>query len=375
MFTAQMNEALATRRRLFRTRSPRGALVAMLVAAGVGVSLDARASPALEGTRNLGLSGGRASASGSNAALINISAMNDQRQFTVEPIYQYAVRQNQHGLGIVAMDSLLNPRFGIALGYVFMRGQPKVSFLDAETGEEHSLELSSFGHEVFLGISVSLAKNLIVFGLKPKYQYNSLRYRDAEGNAVDAHQKLNTFGLDTAITFNAFGWAAVSVGGDNLVGSYVPPYTSERELNLLSTTAEPGTINPGTLSPISGYPLSLTHGLAVYPLRRPIFSLNFDGTYDFTTYKHDNYTRLTMGGSAEFIAGPVPIRFGTLWDGRGRGSDDDVVFVSGGVGFLRPAKTGSLGVDAGFSFRQQVSGAGKETLIGLNIGIRIHPDL
>jgi hypothetical protein len=137
-----------------------------------------------------------------------------------------------------------------------------------------------------------------------------------------------------------------------------------------------GTIDHGDLNDVSAYPIGFEHGVSVFPLRTQILSLNFDGMYDFTSYHFERYTRLQYGGSAEFIVGPVPLRFGTLWDGRGRGKDDDRVFVAGGVAFVRPAKIGGVGVDVGFGFRQEVMGPpGKETTIGFNLGLRLHPDL
>jgi hypothetical protein len=36
---------------------------------------------------------------------------------------------------------------------------------------------------------------------------------------------------------------------------------------------------------------------------------------------------------------------------------------------------GGVGVDVGFGFTQQVSGPFKDTVIGFNLGLRIHPDL
>ena len=51
-------------------------------------------------------------------------------------------------------------------------------------------------------------------------------------------------------------------------------------------------------------------------------------------------------------------------------------YVAGGVAFVRNAKLGGVGVDVGFGFRQEVAGPpGKETTIGFNLGLRMHPDL
>lgn len=348
----------------------------LLVGATALLPTEASASPAVEGTRNLSLgSVSRASSYGTSAALINASNMPFQREFAIEPMYQLEVQSRTHGLGVVVMDSLNNARVSLALGYLFTRGLPRIHFEDAMTGEVRDFELSRFGHEAFLALSVVVVKNWLSLGLTPKYQYLSLRYRDQDGIAQNAHDRLNAFGLDASATSNFAGWAAVSVVATNLVGNHAPSYTDERAVELTNIDAVDGTFTRGELGELSDYPLGVAHGLSVFPLRRPMLSINFDGTYDFSTYKFEDHVRTTYGGSAEFIAGPVPLRFGSYWDSRGKGSDDDRVFVAGGVAYVKNAKVGGAGVDVGVGFRQQVTGPQKDTVIGLNIGLRLHPDL
>ena len=354
----------------------------LLLAAGVGLAWAApnlaAASPGIDGTRNLSLgSVSRSSSFGTNAALINPSNMNFQQVFAIEPMYQFAIQSRTHGVGLVVMDSLNNSRVSIGLGYLFLRGKPEVRFQD-DTGEITDFELSRFGHEVPLSIGIAVVKRWLSFGIKPKYQYASLRYRNVDGSARNAHDKLNAFGLDLSATANFAGWAALSVVGTNLVGNHSPPFTDERDVRLTNVGArdeDANVLDHDTLPELSEYPLGLAHGVSVFPLRNPDFSLNFDGTYDFTTFRFEKATRLTYGGSAEFVAGPVPLRFGTVWDGRGKGRNDDRVFVAGGIAYVKPAKVGGLGVDVGFGFQQGVSGPKKETVLGLNLGIRLHPDL
>lgn len=336
----------------------------------------ASASPAVEGVRNLSLGGvARASSFGSNAALINPSNMSMEGVFTVDPMYQLGIQSRTHGLGAVAADSLLNPRVAVGMGYLFMKGSPRVSYFDTERMDRREFKLSSYGHEVFLAISVMPVKRWLAIALKGKYQYNSLRYRNSSGDARNAHDKLNAFGLDASVTVNFANWVALAVTGDNLTGHHPPAYTDDRTIRLSGLPVLAGTIDHGRLSELSGYPLMLAHGLSVFPLHTRALSINFDGTYDFTTYRFEKYTRLTYGGSAEFLAGPVPLRLGTVWDSRGRGKDDDRVFLSAGIGYFRPSKAGSVGLDIGFGFRQQVSGPQKETVLGINIGVRIQPDI
>src|SRR5688572_7476430 len=354
-----------------RAQLPLVASVAFLLA-GV-LARPAAASPGVEGTRNLSMGAARSSSFGTNAVLINPSNMPFSPVFTVEPLYQLHLPSRTHGIGAIVMDSLINPRISVGLGYLFMRGTPRVTFMTM-SGDERRLELQRFGHEALAAISVTVVKQWLSLALKPKYQYTSLRYRDDVGLARNAHDKLSAFGLDTALTVHFSGWAALSLMGNNVTGNHAAPYTDERELELLDVGAMPGTIDPGELPELSDYPLTFEHGLAVFPLHHADFSINFDGLYDFTTYRFEDYNRTVLGGSAEYVVGPVPLRFGTIWDGRGRGGGDDKVFVSGGIGFIRPAKPGGIGVDAGFGFRQGVRGDDKDTFLGFNIGLRIHPD-
>ena len=352
-------------------------MLSVAVAAAIsGSPSTAEASPAVDGTRNLSLGGvSHSSSFGSNAALASPAMMSFSPVFTVEAMYQLNVQQRTNGLGLVVMDSLNNARVGLGLGYLFMRGTPEISYLDAETNQEVKLELSRFGHEAFGALSIVAVPNWVSIGLKPKYQYTSLRYRDTEGLARNAHRKLNAFGLDTALSLNIAGFAAISVLGLNVVGNHAPAFTDERDVSLAGLPVAEGSIDNRNLSELSDYPLTLVHGLAVFPLRSPKLSINFDGTYEFTSFRFEDHTRLTYGGSAEFVAGPVPLRFGTIWDNRGKGTDDDRIYVAGGIAYAKDASPGGMGVDIGFGFQQQVSGPLKETILGINLGLRLHPDL
>ena len=350
----------------------RAAVTAVLMLAVVGT---ASASPGVEGSRNLGLSGGRASAYGTTSALANPSNMGFQQQFAIEPMYQVHLPSKTHGVGVAIVDSLNNPRVAIGLGYLFLKGTPTVKF-DTNTMGERELELSRFGHEAFAAINISIIRNWLGIGLKPKYQYASLRYRDDEGMARNAMRRLNAFGLDTSITVNILGLVAVSAIANNVTGNHPPAYTADRNVRIAGVDeVEDLTVDHDSLPALSEYPLTFEHALAVFPLRTPTFSLNFDGIYDFTTYSAFDHVRLQYGGSAEYVLGPVPIRFGTLWDGRGPDDGDERFYISGGVGYVKPAKVGGAGIDAGFSFRQQVTGPVKDTFLGFNLGIRLHPDL
>jgi len=360
-----------------RATTATGSVLGVALAATLSLaSSEAQASPAVDGTRNVSLGGvSRSSSFGSNAALANPAMMSFSPVFTVEAMYQLNIQQRTNGLGFVVMDSLNNPRVGLGLGYLFMRGSPEIGYTDSETSEEIKLELSRFGHEAFGALSIVAIPNWVSIGLKPKYQYTSLRYRDTEGLARNAHKKLNAFGLDTALSINIAGFAAISVLGLNVVGNHAPAFTDERNVSLEGLPVTEGSIDHRRLAELSDYPLTVAHGLSVFPLRSPTFSINFDGTYDFTSFSFEDHTRLTYGGSAEFIAGPVPLRFGTVWDNRGKGSDDDRIYIAGGIAYAKDARPGGMGVDIGFGFQQQVDGPMPETILGFNLGLRLHPDL
>lgn len=349
---------------------------AALTAALLLIASTTHASPGVEGTRNMGMGGGgRSSAFGVSGALINPSNLGFNHVFAIEPMYQVHLPSRTHGIGVAVVDSLNNPRISLGLGYLFLKGTPSVKFDTVAMGERE-LRLSRFGHEAFAAISVAVVKKWLAIGLKPKYQYVSLRYRDDEGLAQNAARRLSAFGLDTSATLNFAGWVALSVLANNVTGNLAPPYTDDRHVTLTDVGYIDGReVDHDRLPELSEYPLTFEHGLAVFPLHHADFSLNFDGIYDFTTYRFENYTRVQYTGSAEYVLGPVPIRFGTTWDGRGRGNADDRVYVGGGLAYVKPAKVGGVGIDAGFSVRQQVTGPTKDTFLGFNLGIRIHPDL
>ncbi|PRP95443.1 hypothetical protein ENSA5_39080 [Enhygromyxa salina] len=347
----------------------------------VAFSSVAEASPGVDGTRNLSMGNAtRGSSTGTDAAIINPAGLSYSQQFEIEPIYQFNLQTRTHGLGVFISDSLNSPRLALALGYVFMRGTPQIRYDDI-TGERESLELVNFGHEVSGVLSVTAIKNWLFIGVKPKWQYVSLRYLDTEGVALDYMPKHNAFGLDASIALNFVDWAKIAVVGYNIVGPNPPARTDDpvSEITGLEVDDDPR-FNDENVSRVSDYQRSLGHGLAVFPLRNPNFSLNIDATYDFTSYwdTQNKWTRVTVNAGGEFVAGPVPIRLGGWWDSRGRGSEDDRGYVSAGLGFIRPAKLGGVGVDVGLGFAQQVTGAERsklDTILSLNIGLRLRPDL
>jgi len=342
----------------------------------------AQASPGADGTRNLSMGNAtRGSSTGTDAAIINPAGLSYAQQFEVEPVYQFNLQTRTHGIGVFVSDSLNSPRVALALGYVFMRGTPRIRYDDA-VGERSNFDLVHFGHEVSGVLAVTAVRNWLYIGLKPKWQYVSLRYLDDDGTARNYMPKHNAFGLDAAVALNFLDWAKIAVVGYNLFGPNPPARGDDTTVANLEdvATADPPNYNTENLRRVSDYPRSLGHGLAIYPLRNPNFSLNVDATYDFTSYwtDDDKYTRITVNAGGEFVAGPVPIRLGGWWDSRGRGGLDDRGYVSGGLGFVKPAPLGGMGVDFGVGFAQQVTGAERgqlDTVISVNLGIRLQPDL
>lgn len=377
-----LNSADPAGRRAQTLPRPRRLLRVLAFAlAGLASSL-AQASPGVDGTRNLSMGNAtRGSSTGTDAALINPAGLSYAQQFEIEPIYQFNLQTRTHGMGIFVSDSLNSPRIALALGYVFMRGTPRIRYDDA-VGERQALDLVHFGHEVSGVLAVTAVRNWLYLGIKPKWQYVSLRYLDDRGVANNYSPKLNAFGLDLAIALNLLDFVKIAVVGYNLTGPNAPARgddTTVAELEGIETAEDPN-YNTGNLRRVSDYPRSLGHGLAIFPLRHPNFSLNIDATYDFTSYytADDKYTRITVNAGGEFVAGPVPIRLGGWWDSRGRGKLDDRGYVSAGLGFIKPAPLGGVGVDFGVGFAQQVTGASRgqlDTVISINLGIRLRPDL
>jgi hypothetical protein len=367
--------------RLDRKFGLRAAGLGVAVCAILAIPMTAAASPGVDGTRNLSMGNAtRGSSAGTDAALINPAGLSYTQQFEIEPIYQLDYQTGTHGLGVFVSDSLNSSRFALALGYVFMRGTPRIRYDDV-TGDREALSLVHFGHEVSGVLSVQAVKNWLFIGVKPKWQYTSLRYLDDEGQARNYKPKLNKFGIDVAIALNLLDYVKVAVVGYNLAGPSVPARTDTPPSEVPGiAVADPPRFNDTEIRRTADYARSLGHGIAVFPLRNPNFSLNLDATYDFTTYftKDDKWTRKTINAGGEFVVGPVPIRLGGWWDSRGRGSGDDRGYVSAGFGYIRPAEQGGIGVDIGVGFAQQVTGSiGRDldTILSVNIGLRLRPNL
>jgi hypothetical protein len=304
--------------------------------------------------------------------LINPANLGATRQFEIAPVYQGRIEENTHGAGILAMDSLNNQRIALGLGYIATLGGPRISYTDAG-GETKNLQLTHAGHEVSLPIAVNAVLGWLSFGVRPKFQYTALRFRDADGTRQDARKEQTAFGLDLAATLSLFRAVSVSVIGYNLTGP-APPATT---LNLAPIIYDPATLDRRRVSPVSDYARSLSHAVAVFPTRSPGFSINFDGTYDFTSYwlaSDDKYTRMIFAGGAEYsVRDIVPIRVGGYWDSRGRGKADDRGYIALGVGYTRAPPKGSVGFDLGFGFSRQITGPNPDTRLGVTLGLLLNP--
>ena len=309
----------------------------------------------------------------------NPSGLGLIQQFAIVPAYQINVQDLTHGLSAYVLDSLNNPRFGLALGYEFFKGAPQVGYT-TDGGESADFALSSFGHEASASLSIQAVMGWWWFAVTPKFQYASLRYLDDEGTAVDAQPILKSFGMDVSTTFSLRNWVNIAVIGENLVGNNGPSWTADAPLQI-ENVADVGDseLDLSRVRRTADYPLTVTHSLTIHPTRSPALSLAFDGLHDFSSFRDQEKVRNVYSGGVEFIAGNmVPIRAGFKYDTRGNGTEDDRMYVGGGLGFIRTPKVGGSGVDVGASFSQQVNqvpGVPRDTVVGLHIGIRIHPDL
>ncbi len=313
----------------------------------------------------------RASSRGTGAMLVNPANLGFTRQFELTPTYQARLENNTHGVGFLAMDSLNNERIALGLGYIATVGGPKVRYQDVN-GDEKTLNLVHAGHEVGMPISVNVVLGWLAFGVRPKFQFSALRFRDLEGTTQDARKEKTSFGLDLGMTISLRRWVAISVVAQNLAGP-APPATT---LNLAPLVYNPLSLDRRRVSPVSDYPRTLAHAIAVFPTRDAGFSINFDGLYDFTSYRasQENFTRMVFAGGAEYsIRKLVPVRVGGYWDSRGRGKADDRGYIAFGLGFTRPATKGSVGFDLGVGFSRQIVGPNPDTVLAINLGLLVDP--
>jgi len=354
------------------------ALLACLgLALGLGLAApsSASANPGLEGGRNLALGGAtRASATGASAFYANPAAMSMSRSIEVATDYQAAVERNSHGFGIAAVDSMNSPRVALGLGYSTMIGVPKIGFQELGAESPRELKMSHRAQEVGLGLSVVILKRWLVLGVKPKYQSSSLRFVDSDEVRRDAQPTLHAFGVDVGASMSILGWVNLAFVGYNLNGPKEPAYTADTGPKLDPFELEPGSFDPKYLPRISDYPRGFAHGVAVLPFRSLRLSINFDGAYDVTTYAADDkFIRKTYGGSGEYILGKLAVRLGGGWDSRGRGSEDDRGYISGGIGVLKEATPGKVGLVATVGFSRDLSGLLPQTYLGANVGLRFNP--
>lgn len=355
-----------------------GALTAAVALAVLALPRDAAANPGLEGVRNLGLGGAsRASASGVQAYFANPAGMSLTRTLAIESDYQAAVERNTHGFGTTAVDSINSPRVGLGLGYSFMRGYPTIGFEEVGGDGPRDLTLTHGAQEVGLALSILVVKRWLAIGVKPKYQNLSLRAGARGGEGVDARRDVvptqHAFGLDVGATLSILGWVNVAVVGYNLSGPTPPSYTDETSPNLEPYEVVEGSFDPRRLPRISDYARSLGHGVAVFPLRSLRLSLNFDGTYDFTSYADLNHVRKTFAGGGEYVLGKFAMRLGGGWDGRGPGNEDDRGYIAGGFGVIKTADPGKVGVLATLGVRRDLTGPYPETVLGANLSLLFNP--
>jgi hypothetical protein len=313
----------------------------------------------------------RASSRGTGAMLVNPANLGFTRQFELAPAYQVRFEDNTHGVGFLAMDSLNNQRVALGLGYIATAGGPKVRYQDVN-GENKTLQLVHAGARGRHADQHQRGARLARLRHPSEVSVQRLRFRDLEGIRQDARKEQTAFGLDLAMSISFRQYATVSVVGQNLSGP-APPATT---LNLAPLVFDPRTLDRSRVSPVSDYPRTLAHALAVFPTRSPGFSLNFDGLYDFTSYRvdADKFTRIVLAGGAEYtIRDLVPLRLGGSWDRRGRGNADDRGYIAFGLGFTRPATKGSVGFDLGVGFSRQIVGPNPDTVLAINLGLLLNP--
>lgn len=333
---------------------------------------SARADPAVAGTRNLAMAdASRSSSTGTEGARTNPSALSVRPEFGMDVAYQVRAQHRTHGFGAIIGDSLNNPRFGIAMAYELIKAKPRLNYHLSH--EEPTSDASVGSGEYPIDYEAHVAAGILSFTVVPawlhlgaslEYRRTELTFVDGGGDSKIIGERENRFGLDLAVTLEVLRLVRASFVAYNLVGHDRPFDTDSKAIKsqlIFPDSALNPLVTSAELSPLANNPLKLAHGIALFPTRKDNFNLNFDGSYDFSSYRDeslgdDQHVRIGMAGSAEYVAGPVPIRLGAGWDGRGPSKADDITYISAGVGFERPTADRRAGVKAAIGFSQQVAG-------------------
>jgi hypothetical protein len=249
----------------------------------------------------------------STAALfLNPANMALAKVYHLESITAYSPQAKRQTYGLAVVDSVLNTSH-VAGGVGGTWNEFDPSGLHRNWFDVHGGFALPLGEHLALGatvrwMKVDQDKGTGPFGASPA----------SDG----AHGLLNTVTFDAGATVSVFDGLRIAVAGHNLT-------------------------NPGTaLAPISG-----AVGIGY---TSSVFSLEADGSLDFTTYK--NARGQLMGGAELFLANAYALRAGWRYDGG-----TNLNSASAGLGYIAPSWSVELAV------RHDLVAEHAETLLVLSV--------
>jgi hypothetical protein len=265
------------------------------------------ATPPVPGTRATGMGGAlRGAATGDSALTLNPSGMSLMRAYVIEAAYVHdsagSATTNLGRVSIVDSTSGFNIAGGIYYNYLAQ---------DLGPGIERS------GHEGGAALSLPLGEHLFIGGAAKYLRLSTTGLAPTRG-----------FTFDAGITIKPVGSVSIGVAGQNLVDKH-----TDRA------------------------PRSLGGGITVGATQDLLFAL--DGVLDFTSRRDsggaDKKVWSIMGGGEYLFAKTFGLRLG-----GGRRGVSEAGYLAGGASYI--AQIGAID----FGFQQDLSGAAKETFIGVS---------
>ncbi len=283
----------------------------------------------------------RATATGSEALILNPAGMSLVKQYVIEGIYGFKVEDLGHHVNVSVVDSVTS-RVAAGLFYTFIYSEPKVGFHWAG-GEQLPERWKREGHAAGLSLSLSLGDKFMI-GLTTKYLHFDTTAPLPKGTSPGSLDFDHVNGVTFDVGF------IVRLGDKFNIGAV--------GYNLWDHGREA--------------PISMGIGLAYVPL--PVLSINFDTVVNFTGYKTlhvdsidpskiklDNKVSARLGPGIEWkIANKVPVRVGYVFDSALNGQ-----YITMGIGY----SSQSFGIDLGY---RVMVGGGLENFLMLGLHLFVN---
>lgn len=314
-------------------------VIAALVGTLLSTATSAWAQADFPGVRALGMGEAqRASATGSEALMLNPAGMSLVKQYAIEAMYGLKIETIGNNVDVAIVDSVTS-KVAVGLFYNYIYETPKVGF-DWAGGVVPTEKITRTGHIAGLALSIPLGESFII-GATAKYLH------------MDTTAPLPKGTVPSDLTFDSINGVTFDVG----------------MILKLGRVFRVGLIGYNLWDHGSREtPLSLGVGLSYSVL--PNLAINFDTDINFSGYQRYSYdpdtgkvnlyqrTTARLGPGVEWaIANKVPLRAGVVWD-----SSLPATYLTGGIGYLGQ----SFGIDLGY--RGKVSGGVENFLM---LGLRI----